>query len=306
MSTRDLARQHLVRRLEQYVQQTGPIPGISTAESRSAFVEQIIDSERRINFVRTIRARHINPARSAPSNLLFDPIRAALLRATSGEIDEACWLIFLSIHCGKHLIDGWTLVREIYAGTGPGSEWTWASVSSNVNGFRQWLNDRNIQWQLTGTRPRFGNHRKYETLDEASPRGTGAVVESYVGWVRSANTHATLFQAAINAAGGDRARAFDNLYSSMSAVMRFGRLAKFDYLCMLGKCGLADIFPGHPYLKEATGPREGARRLFGLNDAHNRQAAVALANTLGVGMQSIEDAMCNWDKSPDIYKRFRG
>jgi hypothetical protein len=34
----------------------------------------------------------------------------------------------------------------------------------------------------------FGNHRKYESLDADSPRGTGAVVESYVGWVNPPTT----------------------------------------------------------------------------------------------------------------------
>jgi hypothetical protein len=106
--------------------------------------------------------------------------------------------------------------------------------------------------------------------------------------------------------------AFDDLYQSMKAVKRFGRTARFDYLAMVGKVGLAPIEPGSAYLENSTGPITGARLLFGgrktaeLSPRELNQQLVELNTELNVGMQVLEDALCNWQKSPNQLKRFRG
>jgi hypothetical protein len=98
----------------------------------------------------------------------------------------------------------------------------------------------------------------------------------------------------------------------MDEVWRFGRLAKFDYLSMLGKLDLADIEPGSTYLEGATGPAAGARLLF----AGDSKADIPLVRLdqllkemeakLAVGMQALEDALCNWQKQPERFTSFRG
>lgn len=253
-----------------------------------------------------MQGRPIASERGTPRGRQFDPILAAILCRNTGDTDEACWLLFLAIHCGRHHSDGWALARQLYAGSGPGLEWTWNRVSADPAAFRRWLNNMNVQWTLLGGRPKFGNHRKYVSLNGSGSRGTGEVVETYIGWVGAAGRHAALFQGALARNGGSRARAFDDLYRSLDVVQQFGRLAKFDFLCMLAKCGLADIEPGHAYLTGATGPLDGAKRLFGPGTTSLHQAAVDLGAGLGVGMQVIEDAMCNWVKSPNRYAPFRG
>lgn len=95
----------------------------------------------------------------------------------------------------------------------------------------------------------------------------------------------------------------------MDQVISFGRMAKFDYLTMVGKLGLAEIEPGIPYLSGATGPVAGARLLFGRNDLSAQKMDARLAElgaTLRVGMQVIEDSLCNWQKSPKKFMAFRG
>jgi hypothetical protein len=102
------------------------------------------------------------------------------------------------------------------------------------------------------------------------------------------------------------------MYKSMGAVARFGRTAKFDYLAMLGKLALAEIEPDSAYVIDATGPLIGARLLFG----GSRQSALSarildawlvdLDSFLMVGMQPLEDAICNWQKSSTVFKGFRG
>jgi Alpha-glutamyl/putrescinyl thymine pyrophosphorylase clade 3 len=99
----------------------------------------------------------------------------------------------------------------------------------------------------------------------------------------------------------------------MKSVVSFGRTARFDYLTMIGKLGLASIEPGFAYMGGATGPLRGARLLFfGSATAGGvtpRQLDAWLAELdayLGVGMQVLEDSLCNWQKSPGRFLRFRG
>ena len=185
----------------------------------------------------------------------------------------------------------------------------WAAISSAPEAFRDWLhiNENEIR-RLPGG---FGNHRKYESLAARSDNGTGAAVASYVGWVKPRRTHMDLVDAALHEAQGDPTLAFDRLYEWMNEVARFGRTARFDYLCMLAKLGLAPISPGSTYLHGATGPLFGARLLFGdtlasLPTATLDQWLIELEADLEVGMQVLEDALCNWQKNPRDFVPFRG
>lgn len=112
--------------------------------------------------------------------------------------------------------------------------------------------------------------------------------------------------------GQDPEAVFEALYGSMDAVRRFGRLGKFDFLTMLGKLGIAPVEPGSAFLKGATGPLGGARLLMGGRiDAPMSASSLdvklsELGRRLGLGMQVLEDSLCNWQKSPDAHRQFRG
>jgi hypothetical protein len=111
----------------------------------------------------------------------------------------------------------------------------------------------------------------------------------------------------VQAANGDPRAAFDSVYRSMEAVKRFGRLARFDYLTMVGKLELAPIKPGSAYIRGSTGPLAGARLLFGNGTAAKLDEwLVHLDGKLQVGMQVLEDSLCNWQKSPEEFRAFRG
>jgi hypothetical protein len=77
--------------------------------------------------------------------------------------------------------------------------------------------------------------------------GTAAVVESYVAWVGPTHSHAALMAALVQAGGNSPQSIFNHCYNSMT-VTRFGRLGKFDYLCLLGRLGFTDVIPGSAYL----------------------------------------------------------
>ena len=287
------------------------LPGIGDAANRNALVGQLIESLRRNEFVVRLRTTKIADARCDPNSKIFDPIRAAAYLYRRGDVDEAFWLVFLATHFGKHLKDGWQLVRDVYRG-GDGGAWTFARFGNNPEAFSEWLSGKYEEWSGDGITRKFGNHRKYETLRTDSARGTNVVLRSYVGWIGANRGHAGFLTDAEGVVGADPNALFDFLYHSMAEVQSFGRTARFDYLTMLGKLGLAAIEPGIPYLIGATGPLRGARLLFGgsptadlaAKDLNNEVAM--LGKALGFGMQAAEDALCNWQKSPSKFVAFRG
>jgi hypothetical protein len=197
----------------------------------------------------------------------------------------------------------------VYGRIGDRGLWDWQSVSTDLNGFRQWLAAQNA----TLRQFRFSNHRKYEGLDAHSRNGTGSIVESFVDWVLSEGSLDQLVRAIHLRVGQNPTEVFDALYKDMRKVHRFGRLAKFDFLTLLGKLNLAPIAPGSAYIRDnATGPNLGIRLLVtgntkgSLTRSQADETYIELGQVLNIGMQELEDALCNWQKSPTKYEYFRG
>lgn len=284
------------------------LPGIRDSANREAFIEQLLESVHRVKFVAVLRTRRLSDLRANPNDELFDPLRAAILHQRQGNLEEAFWLVFLFVHFGKHARAGWRYAREVYGRLAGAGRWDWATTSIDPGAFRAWLDAHQNDLKRDGVPRGFGNHRKYESLDAYSQNGTGAAVESYVRWVNPPRTHQELVEQAYEQAGGDPRKTFDDLYQSMKAVARFGRTARFDYLTMVGKLGLAHIEPPSAYMEQATGPLRGARLLFGAdeNAVTLDRWLVELDTQLNVGMQVHEDALCNWQKSPAKFEPFRG
>jgi hypothetical protein len=178
-------------------------------------------------------------------------------------------------------------------------------MPANPLAFTTWLS-RN--WQRIGGK--FGNHRKYESLRPGAKRSFAAVVNSYIAWIGAAG-HRQFFADFVRKSGNDPHRIFQELYEQMQ-VVSFGRLAKFDYLSMIGRYGIAPIEPGSAFLDGATGPIMGAHLLFDgrPEGPSTNQALQALLDSLdahlSVGMRVMEDALCNWQKSPQKFKHFKG
>lgn len=289
------------------------LPGVQNSVALDVFLNQLVDSIRRVKYVSTVasRSRNIHSNSANGASLMFDPLKAAIFQLRQGHVDEACWLVFLFVHFGKHQKAGWRYASEVYGALGVGQGWTWARVSAAPVLFRDWLrnNESNLKW---GINRGFGNHRKYVSMSADKPNGTGAAIASYVHWVNGAGGHVSLFHQALSATGAVPEKAFDRLYRSMSVVKSFGRTAKFDYLTMLGKLGITTIRPGSAYIPGSTGPAKGGQLLFRVSGAPELsisqldQKMIILGSRLNVGMQEIEDSICNWQKSPTKYIHFGG
>lgn len=277
--------------------------GVLEPVARRTLATQMIASLRRSDYTEILKNRDIHPSRADPDNDMFDPERAALFHARNGNLDEAIWIIFLSTHFGKHGRHGWRLMRDVYSGLGTG-RWTWERVSGQPDAFREWL--RVNRARIAGA---FGNHRKYETLDPVSRSSTALVVESFVRLCSPSPSG--YFAKLVRKTGNNPTEIFDAAYRGLT-IARFGRLAKFDFLAMLGRTDLAPVKPGSTYLRGATGPLRGARLLVD-GDPNSHTGTDELDNilrrldlTLGVGMQVMEDSICNWQKSPRKFVHFLG
>lgn len=311
MRPRDQQRARLISRRLNRFERVRPLLGIGDAVAREVFIEQLFESIHRVQYVDVILQRQISALSQNPASESFDPIKAAILAQRRGDMDEAFWLVFLSVHFGKHVRAGWGFVRDIYGAMGEDPYWTWARISADPAAFRDWLDNHQGQFHHEGVQRHFGNHRKYVSIDARSDTGTGAAFQSYCEWVLDHDNHEQLIQDAVAEFGANPAAVFDGLYRQME-VVSFGRMGKFDYLTMIGKLRLAPISPGSLYMQGATGPVRGARLLFGgdvnaaIQMANLDEWAVQLGELLGVGAQEMEDAICNWQKSPNRLIRYRG
>lgn len=297
--------QYIERGLTLYSRNTRRLEGLTTELHLKCLSLQILSSTRRYDYLEIISSRDVSICRTDPLNPLFDPYRAAVYHLRQQDFDESCWLIFLATHFGNHGTYGWKRLREVYSGLGS-TRWTWKAVTTSPTSFFQWL-------QLNASRigGGFGNHRKYETMNPASTNGTSAVIASYLEWVGPSNSHRDMLNRILQGTGNSPESAFNALYQEIK-IKRFARLAKFDFLATLGHLDIIRVSAGSAYLKNATGPLKGARLLF----ANNREATIAPAQLedwlrdldiyLDVGMEVLEDAICNWQKSPSRFIHFKG
>ncbi len=290
-----------------------PALGVKDPLMRETLARQIIDSLRRTDFIRTVSNMPMSARRCEPGSHLFDPLKASIHYRNNGFFDEAHWIAFLGTHFGKHESQGWRLAAKIYGGLQGQPYWTWQRASQNPDGLTHWLHAHKNYLLDPQNNLKFSNHRKYESLNTNSRNHTGEVAASYIRWVLNYGDHRALLNNIQANVGQNPNDIFDFFYSEMTKkVVRFGRLGAFDHVCMIGKLGLAPVEPASAYIGPATGPRRGAN-LFLFNNANAntpaRELEVALqrfGQHMGVGMQEVEDSLCNWQKSPSLYKFFRG
>lgn len=271
------------------------LKGLPDDKTIEALSMQFVASLRRENYFQLVQAKPIAADRANPNSASFDPERAVAHQMQQGNVDEAGWLIFLMTHFARP-VSGWKRLKDVYGGLGTGT-WDWAKVAADPDSFFEWLA---ANWQAIGGA--FGNHRKYESLNPAKNRPMRRAVSDYLAWIGPAG-HAAFFKNAVHSAGNDPHTIFDYLYNSLK-IHSFGRLAKFDYLSLVSRFRLAPIEAGSAYLDGATGPGRGARLLVHGNpksatgNAEIQMKLDELDVALKVGMAVMEDALCNWQKSP--------
>jgi len=302
--SRETEKQRIVAVLQNYNATVRRLPGLADRRAVDTLAMQCVASLRREDYYRLVQRKPISINRADPNHSSFDAERAVAFHVQRGNIDEAAWLVFLMTYFARPVETGWLRLNDVYGRLGQGT-WDWTTVSADPAAFTAWLA---ANWQ--NVRGKFGSHRKYESLRPNTARNMGLVVGNYVQWI-GAQGHQRFFAEIILRAGNDPHTIFDTLYRDMR-IVSFGRLAKFDYLALIGRYGIAPIGAGSTYLDGATGPVRGAHLLFdGRHDGPTTDDVLqdlldSLDTYLGVGMQVMEDALCNWQKKPLEFEHFRG
>lgn len=299
----------LSQAIDDFERDNGVLLGLNTAQRRATWIAQIVSSLRRIDYVRGLLKRPIEPSRCNPHDIMFDPIKAAAYLGRRGQRDEAIWMTFVATHFGKHISDGWKLASKVIGSFDHGQVWTAAQYGSNPAQFEQMLQTNRSALEDMALSGRFSNHRQYQSK---KPEIISAVFRTFHNWLYQLGGFDNLLHSIHVAHGQEPTGAFDVLYRSFDAVFGFGRLGKFDFLTMVAKLELAPIEAGSTYMVGATGPLSGAKLLFHNDTKYKITAATigpqvdSLDDYLKVGKQVIEDSLCNWQKFPDHYVFFRG
>lgn len=270
-------------------QKANDLPGLKMEESRARFIEEVWKSQKKFRALSMLKLS--NSADLYEKE--FDPVKTIMKLFKEGHLDEAVWLSFLTTHFG---LDAKNTIGQFYRKFGEGL-WNWESIYENANSIRNWLisNEK-------GFKPlRFGNHRKFETKDPNNPNGTPAVIQSFVEWVQKTGDGRPYQALCVVSQANTPEERFDRLYRGISLI-RFGRTAKFDFLCLLGNLGILKISPPHCYLDESTGPKGGALlmvegKIKGRVTANIEEIIRRLWLTLGIPVEVMEDALCNWQKA---------
>ncbi len=258
---------------------------------------QLIDSIEQEAAIKALLESNIREQCCNPKWEEFNPIKAVIYLKDK-DYEEACWLSFLLIYTNDSEQTDWAFMRKLYGGVGLNlnTALTWQQVNKSFDQRMALLEELSSSLALSNPKPKFGHHRAYESLSHLP-----IAFSSYIDFINEQGGHQVLFRPKVPVL--DKTAYFQQLYALIRKnVYRFGRLSTFEYLCLLGKMDLADVEPDSCYIAEASGPKRGAKLLFGvLDDAKLDDHAIGLADYLNVGYQEMEAAICHWQKSPDRY-----
>ena len=207
----------------------------------------------------------------------------------NGQNDEAIWRCFLAAHFGRPSARGQEQVQSaarFLCAFRDKPFWTWKRVAAAPDVLQEWLDECTEELATLS----YGNHRKYESQ---KPDLIWSVMESFISLGQEYGSPSRLI--ATHATEADDR--FDELYRRLRTINRFGRTGKFDFLVLLLDIGLISAAPQSCYLRGATGPLKGAKRLWGTRiPTEHDETAAKLARQLGVSPIVLEDALCNWQK----------
>lgn len=207
----------------------------------------------------------------------------------AGDLDEAIWRSFLAAHFGRASAEGEKVgsASDFLCAFGAEPFWTWQRVRDNPAALHRWLSGHKADLQTLA----YGNHRKYESKQAGD---IWDVIESFLVLAKEYGGPAGLVTTDPALDAGEQ---FDSLYRRLNPLVRFGRTGWFDLLGLLIDLKLISAEPASCYLRGATGPLKGARRLWGKRTIGELDYLAAdLAVRLGISPMALEDALCNWQK----------
>jgi hypothetical protein len=223
-----------------------------------------------------------------------DILRLILEARDAGNRDEALWRAFVAAHVGRESAskeaDGQIESgHRLICAFGSQPRWTWVQLSRDPQSLRHWLTEHRDDLR----RLSFGNHRKFEAK---KPELFWKVIESLISLVADrGGSPSALFDTDPSLTPQQR---FALLYKRLQPLRRFGRTGRFDFLMLLGDMKLLKVEPDSCYIAGSTGPKNGAKRLWGRSKKPRELGRLAdeLAAKLRLSPLIVEAALCNWQK----------
>ena len=307
--------------LSQYSSNNVEFLGIKDYSNKNALAEVIKNSSRQVNDIRKIpkalKNKPINPDYWDPKEDIFNAKFGAVELCKDGQLDEAVWLIFLHTHFGDEEDCGGgggctptpsgssNLLKGVYGSFGLKPVWTFEEFKSEHENF---LSTPHMTKENIKGLGKFSNHRKRETYD---PEAIYRVLREYKEkFLNPYENFSEMIEKIEDEIKRNPTEYFKHLYNRLDQtkyhIYRFGRLAIFDFLAMLGNLEIIPIEPDSVHLKGSSGPLFGANALingdkskkkFKVDEVLNLEEKIdKLDKELNFGKQVLEDSICIWQK----------
>ncbi len=288
--------------------------GIVDPKRRKKFIDKVIECHKNVYDLKTtlsnMNSETIDRFTRDPRHQNFDPNRGTISYMRDGMVDEAVWLFFLHTHCGDQLVQCCDtddkgecgLLRAIYGPSGTDLVCTFENFNEDPTIFHKLLHANKNKIRSAG---KFSNHRQMLAMDGYNPSIIFQVLDSYSRFLQPHKSVKDLLADIRGKSNNDTQINFDLLFNKSAEIFRFGRLAQFDFTTRLSYLGIIDAQPRSIYLLKATGPKEGAKKLFfdskpkRCNLIKLQDDVDLLAEYLEIGKHALEDCLCTWQKKLD-------
>ncbi|WP_415325120.1 hypothetical protein [Chryseobacterium sp. MMS23-Vi53] len=228
---------------------------------------------------------------------VFDPIELAINYFQEGELDEACWLLFLYSYIGKHPKYEWNLLKKVYYKSDT-DLWNWKNINNNFEIFENWLVENLLKIK---DRAGFGEYHKYSHFDNSKITVMCKDIHEYIKWVKESKNHECLLENA-KTYNSEPSKVFHALYKSIDNKTSFNKLIKFTYLTLNGNLGIFPIKVGHSYLNDFILSKRGAQYLF--ENKNRKKISLDKLNELLIllsdyldlneGLQILQKILATW------------
>ncbi len=272
---------------------TGPTSWFVTREHVAPFAAEV-------EYRRRARSQELRRLTTRSKLAPYD-IAGFIADVKASDADEALWRAFLATHFGRLSADNpkqRDSAGRFLCGFTDEPVWTWKRVSTNLDHLAVWLHDHADE--IRGLA--FGNHRKFESK---KPWGLYDLIASFVSWVEAnGGSPAAAFDIADATSPKTRYKVLYHKLQGARTLSRFGPLARFDLLDLIGTMGIMEVEADSCHVADSSGPLRGALKLCRLpSDDHSRDTrakmgfiADRLAERLRMRYPVIEDALCCWQK----------
>lgn len=262
----------------------------------SNLASQTFDSIRRIQIYKIYRDKAFVAAKN---ELAFYHTSNPFILAQRPDLNikDKIWILYLATYFGKSNKSKWVLFNRSSFRVNQ-SLITFTQIRKSPEIYYEYLNSIDL---FEGTK--FSNHRKYT---KKSLNGSKGLINSMNFMIENMEEF-----------NRKQKITFSEFYKLSHKIPGFGRLASFDFTSTMAKCELNVEQPLSMYANNSTGPLKGLFLLLSVTkNSTSHQDQIDLSEKLTCWFlnnshifmvaQVLEDAICNWQKSPIHYERYFG